>query len=136
VAILGEAHIIVRAITDGVGDDIKRAFDNAGANDTLKKNTKAMKGNGDEALALAKKFHALNRTGMTMQGGLGAILGAVQSLVSGGIIPLIGTLGQAATSGVALVGVFAAIKIGSVVAKSAMSGISQAVSQASTGNSA
>ena len=135
-AILGEAHIIVRAITDGVNDDIKRAFDNAGVNDNIRKNTKAMKSNAGEALALAQAFHKLNRVGMTMQGGFGAILGALQTLVSGGIIPLIATLGQAATAGVAMVGVFAAIKVGTMVAKSAMKGISQAVSASATGNSA
>lgn len=135
-AILGEAHIIVRAITDGVGDDIKRAFDDSGVNNAIKKNTKAMKGGDDQALNMARAFHKLNRVSMSLQGGIGALLGGVSALVSGGIIPLIATLGQAATSGVALVGVFAAVKVGTMVAKSALKGVSQAASAASTGNSA
>lgn len=71
-AILGEAHIIVRAITDGVGDDIKRAFEGSGANESVKKNSKALKGNAAEALAASKAWTKLNRTGMVLQGAIGA----------------------------------------------------------------
>jgi hypothetical protein len=135
-AILGEAHIIVRAITDGVENDIKRAFDQSGANDAMRRNSKAMKGNAMEALKASQAFTKLNRVGMLMQGIIGALAGGITALVSGGLIPLIAALGQAATAGVVLVSTFAAIKVGSMVAKSAMKGIGQAVSAASTGNSA
>lgn len=135
-AILGEAHIIVRAITDGVENDIKRAFDQSGANDAMRKNSKAMKGNAMEALKASQAFTRLNRVGMLMQGIVGALAGGITALVSGGLIPLIAALGQAAVAGVAVISTFAAIKVGSMVAKSAMKGIGQAVSAASTGNSA
>lgn len=135
-AILGEAHIIVRAITDGVGDDIKRAFNDSGVNESVNKNSKALKSNADKALSASKAWTKLNRTSMVAQGAIGTLAGGVSALVSGGVIPLIAVLGQAATAGVAVVGVFAAIKVGTMVAKSAMKGISQAVNQASNSNMA
>lgn len=135
-AILGEANIIVKAITTGVEEDLKRAMDKVGksganpSKEAGKRVGKAFKeGNAGEAVKASKAWTKLNRTGMVMQGVLGAVIGSVAALGSG-LFALAGAMGQAGAAGVALVSTFAQVKVATMVAKSAMKGIGQAVSAA------
>ncbi len=139
-AVLGEANIIVKAITSGVEDDIKRAFNkvgtganNPGAQAGERVGRAFRQASVREAVAASKAFTRLMRVSMVLTGFIGALVGSIGTLVSG-LIPLIGALGQAASTGMVLVNTMAAMKVASMVAKSAMNGISQAVGAASKSN--
>lgn len=153
-AVVGEAHIIVRAITDGVKDDIKRGFSGGGSagrragesigqafkrgfNDGAYKD-KSMFGKlaqglrtaFPEAERTAKAFRRLTRVGYAL-GPLLSILGqSIYSLI-GGLVALGGSLLAAVPSAMALVNAFVAIKVASAIAKFALGGIGKAVQQAS-----
>lgn len=147
-AIVGEAHILVKAITTGVEKDIERGF---GGTDriarsygdrTSKSFTKAFSKNSggvfrklnsafDAAAKRAEVTRAawakLQKTGFVLQTAVGTLLGSVGALI-GGLGALIGAAGGAATAGVALVGVFVSLKLASAAAKMALSGVGKAVS--------
>ena len=148
-AVVGHAEIIVKAITKGVKDDIRRGFDgiekdaqtvgnNVGKsfNDGL---SKGMGGGGSkgtigrftkESEELARSFHRGIRSSYKFQAGLGALLQSVMAL-GGGLLALIGNMAGAAASGVALVGVMAQLKVATLVGKQAFHGIMAAVKQSS-----
>ena len=153
-AVVGEAHIIVRAITDGVKDDIKRGFSGGGTsgrragesigqafkrgfNDGAYKD-KSMFGKlaqglrtaFPEAERTAKAFRRLTRVGYAL-GPLLSILGQSLYSVIGGLVALGGSLLAAVPSVMALVNAFVAIKVASAIAKFALGGIGKAVQQAS-----
>jgi len=137
-AVLGEAHVIVRAITTGFEKSIKDAADRAGvqagaAGDSVSKafNKGMNKMDANKAIAASKAWTALMRVGFALQGAIGALVGSVASLI-GGLEGIIAVTGQAAASGLVLVNVFASMKIASMVAKSALGGVMEAV-RASTG---
>jgi phage-related protein len=153
-AVVGEAHIIVRAITDGVKDDIKRGFSGGGTsgrragesigqafkrgfNDGAYKD-KSMFGKLAQGLrtafpqaeATAKAFRRLTRVGYAL-GPLLSILGqSIYSLV-GGLVALGGSVLAAVPSLMALVNAFVAVKVATAIAKFALGGIGKAVQQAS-----
>ncbi len=137
-AVLGEAHVIVRAITTGFEKSIKDAADRAGvqagaAGENVSKafNKGMNKMDASKAIAASKAWTALMRVGFLLQGAIGALVGSVATLV-GGLEGIIAVTGQAATAGLVLVNVFSAMKIASMVAKSALGGVMEAV-RASTG---
>ena len=150
-AVVGHAEIIVRAITKGVKDDIKRGFDGiskdaATAGDdvgkSFNKGLRSVIGDGgksgmgkftQQSEALARSFHKGIRSSYKFQAGLGALLQNVMAL-GGGLLALAGNMGGAAASGIALVGVMAQMKVATLVGKQAFHGIMAAVKQADKAN--
>lgn len=155
-AIVGQAYVVVRAITDKVEADIKRGFNGASASagragtdmgnaltrglgDAFKKNNsftslnKQLKTLYPEADRAAESFTRLMRSGYVAQSGLGALVGSIGALV-GGLGALAGAAGAAAGSLVALGSAAIALKVGFGVAGFALKGISQAVSAATKTN--
>jgi phage-related protein len=153
-ALVGEAHIIVRAITDGVKDDIKRGFSGGGtagrrAGESIGQAFKRGFNDGaykdktifgklaaglrtafPEAERTAKAFRRLTRVGYAL-GPLLSILGqSIYSLI-GGLVALGGSVLAAVPSIMALVNTFIAMKVASSIAKFALGGIGKAVQQAS-----
>ena len=148
-ALVGEAHILVRAITTGVEKDIERGF---GGIDRIAKNygkltgasfskaftsgsnvgafkrlNNAMQAVKDKAEATRKAWVSLQRTGFVLQTAVGVLAGSLGAVV-GGLGALIGAAGGAAASGIALVGVFVSLKLASVAAKLALGGVGKALS--------
>lgn len=135
-AVVGDAYIIVRAVTTAVKKDIADGF-----KDVKGQTTKAGEEAGDGFSAgFAKNFNRsaeqareafgkLIRRGYYMQSAFGAAAGSVSALV-GGIGAFVGVAGAAASSGVALGAAMAQIKVASLVGKSAFKGISEAVGAA------
>ena len=155
-AVVGQAYVVVRAITDKVEQDIKRGFSGAstsahragsdmgnaltrGLGNSFKKNNSFTKLNNQikelypEANNAATAFTKLMRTGYTAQAGLGALGGSIGALV-GGLGALVGAAGAASGSLIALGGAAIALKVGFGVAGFALKGISQAVSAATKTN--
>lgn len=151
-ALVGEAHIIVRAITKDVAGDIANALrgvegvaSSAGSKvgtkfarsfrstngsmfDKLKAGMSSVAGEAEVARAAWVK---LQKTGFVLQSTIGVLAGSIGSLV-GGLGALAGALGGAAASGVALAGTLVSLKIGASVAKLALSGIAAAVQKLTT----
>ena len=147
-AVVGEAHIIVRAITNQVERDIKRGFEglsDAGdkAGDNLGKSfrkslDKQMSASGPGKLADALRglvpdaegvylqFRRLTRIGFAVQAGFGAIVGSIGAIV-GGLGALIGVAGGAAAALVAVGGAAASIGATFGLAKFALGGIGEAL---------
>lgn len=135
-AVVGEAHIVVRAITTSVKDDIRRGFD--GVEDTVKRTGKniAKSFQSDfarESDAAREKWAALTKTSFGLQTAVGSLAAGVSSL-AGGLGALAGAAGGAAGSLVALGSAAVALKVGFGVAKFAMGGIMQAVQAATKAN--
>lgn len=128
-AIVGEAYILVRAITTEIKKDIASGFDGVKGQSTKEGSAAGQAfGQGfgnkmrDEATQSARAFHALMRKGYSIQAGIGAAATSISALI-GGLGALGGALMGAAASGVAFVGVMAQIKVGSAVAKLAFKGV-------------
>jgi hypothetical protein len=137
-AVVGEAYILVRAITTEIKKDIANGFEGVRGQST-KEGTAAGQAFGkgfgnkmrDEATASAKAFHQLMRRGYAVQAGIGAAATSISALI-GGLGALGGALIGAAASGIALVGVMAQIKVAGMVGKMAFKGVMEAVKK--TGN--
>jgi hypothetical protein len=157
VAVVGEAHILVRAITTGVQNDIKRAFQGlSGESGAARRSGESLgdafsrgfsRSNGSTftkiaegintmnpaAAQAAKRFQSLVRIGYTVGSSLGLIVGGIASLASG-FISLIGAAGMASTSLLGVVGALVNLRIGAFVASFALKGISQAFTAATGAN--
>jgi hypothetical protein len=150
--VVGEAHIIVRAITTNVAKDIKNGFDGVGG--------EAGKSSGRAGRTLAQKFQeGMNRSVKTTVFGKWAdglremapaaeatrdsinqmiisgyktsamapiIIGSI-GVIIGGLSALIGSALGAAASFTALIGVFMAFKLATMVGKMALEGVAEAV---------
>lgn len=149
-AIVGEAHIIVRALTNKVDGDIKRGFSgistsvarkagesmgNAftrGFNQSANSNVFSRLANGLRAMspqaeATRKAFAAMVKVGMTLQTALGVLIGGISAVI-GGLVGLIGSAGGAAAS-LAIVGNAGfAMAAGMIAAKLALGGVGKALS--------
>ena len=135
-AVVGEAHIVVRAITTSVKDDIRRGFD--GVDDTIKKTgtriAKTFQSDFAESAESARQqWQKLAKSGFALQTALGTVAGGLSSLV-GGLGAVIGAAGGAAASLVAIGSAAVTLGVGLKIASFAMSGISQAVAQATKAN--
>ena len=75
------------------------------------------------------QFYRFQRVGYTLQTIFGVLAGSIGSLV-GGLMALIGVIGQAAVSAVAAGSAFLSLGAGAIAARMAMGGISNAVKQA------
>jgi hypothetical protein len=156
VAVVGEAHILVRAITTGVENDIKRAFKglsgqggsarrsgdslgqafSRGFNSRVNGNifskiTDGLNSMSPAALGARKQFQSLVRTGYTLGTAVSVIIGGIASLASG-FISLAGAAGAASVSALGLVGTFANLRIGAFAASLALGGVSAAVGRATS----
>jgi hypothetical protein len=153
-AIVGDAEIIVRAITTNVEKDIRNGFrgmDKVGATagrNVAKSFNQELSKLGDgtaldrfgkklESLApgaksVASVFNSLVRAGFFLQSGLGAIAGSLGAVV-GGLGALIGVAGGATPAIAALGGAFGSLIVGMQVAKGAFKGIGSALSQLQRG---
>jgi hypothetical protein len=138
VAVVGEAYILVRAITTEIKKDIANGFDGVKGQSTKEgKSAGNAFGQGfgdtmrDQATQSARAFFQLMRRGYSVQAGIGAALTSVSALI-GALGALSGTLVGAATSGIALVGVMAQLKVASMVGKMAFKGITQAIQDTGT----
>ena len=151
-AVVGHAEIIVKAITKGVKEDIRRGFDGIekdaqAAGDNIGKSfndglSKGLGGGGSkgaigrfsrESEQLAREFHKGIRSSYKFQAGIGALLQSVMAL-GGGLLALAGNMAGAAASGAAFIGIMAQMKIATLVGKQAFHGIGAAVKQATTIN--
>ena len=156
-AVVGSAYVVVRAITDKVESDIKRAF--RGSTVTAGKAGRDMgsaltrglnlgaKNNKFNALAnqlrtlypeadqAASSFTSLVRRGYVAQAGIGALAGSVGALV-GGLGGLVGAIGGAAPALVALGTAAITAKVGMSIAKFSLGGVSEAVKNATKPTSA
>jgi hypothetical protein len=131
-AVVGEAHIIVRAITTTVKDDIRRGF--SGVGDIVSKAGKDISRSfktdfAREAEAARKAWQRLTKTGFVLQTALGVVAGGIGSLALS-IGGLVGAVGGAAASLASLSGIIASFPAAIATAKLAFSGIGQALSAA------
>ena len=143
-AVVGEARIIVRAITDGVASDITRALREAqggvdkegnvlgkkmseGINKGFGKNA-AFQKLADEARSAREAFSGLQRKGYYVQTALGVLAGTIGSLV-GAIGGLVGALGAAAPSLVAFGGAAIGMGLGMKLASLALKGVTGPLAQ-------
>jgi hypothetical protein len=129
-AVVGEAHVIVRAITTSVRDDIKKGF--SGVEDEVSKAGRKMARTfqndfSREAEGARQAFAKLQKTGFVLQTALGGIVGAIGSVI-GALGALIGAAGGAAASVVALGNVIVAMPAIMGVFKFALGGVGAAVS--------
>lgn len=136
-AVVGEARIVVRAITAGVGEQISASLRKASAetskvgdqigkdlNNSIKKSTsKSPFGNlAKDALAARDAFSNLQRSGFFMQSAIGGLAGSIGSLV-GALGGLIGALGAAAPSMAAVAGAAVGLGLGMKLAGMALGGV-------------
>jgi hypothetical protein len=151
-AIVGEAHIIVRAITTSVEKDIRKGFSGiSGAGSEAGNNlgrsfrkaldsqmnesgpgklANALRGLVPEAEQAYQGFRRLVRIGYPLQSGLGAIGGSIGA-VAGGLGALIGVAGGAAAALVAVASAGVGIGTGFGLAKFALGGVGEALREAS-----
>lgn len=131
-AVVGEAHILVRAVTTQVKKDIQSGL-------------KGLKGQGTESgeqfgkgfgQGLAgqmgqaqKSFSSLMRRGYLLQSALGAVAGSAGALV-GGLASLAGAAAVAGSSVTVLLNGMVALKVATSVGGMALKGVSQAVAAA------
>ena len=144
-AVVGDAYVVVHAITSGIQKDIKKGFagvdkvgEQVGRDISRKVNQGLAEGNGTrkrifsdafraDAIRSADAFSSLTRAGYLLTPAITAVLGAVGALGSG-LISLVAVLAAAgpaiavlANGFAGLVGLLATVKI-------AFSGVSQAIS--------
>lgn len=158
-AVVGEAHIIVRAITTGVERDIRRAFRglngegasarrsgeslgaafSRGFNTNVNSNIFSKITDGLNTMAPAaegarRRFQSLVRTGYTLGTAVSVVIGGVASLASG-LISLVGAAGAASVSVLGLAGAYVNLGIGAMAARAALGGIGAAVGRATQAQS-
>lgn len=147
-ALVGEAHIVVRALTDKVNNDIKRGFSgiagegkkageglgNAftkGFNKNTNQNmfsrmTDGLKSLVPGAESARKKLQSLERLNYTLGTAIAVVIGGISSLV-GGLAAVGGSAIGAAGSIAVLGNVFASFGMAMVAAKLALGGVGKAL---------
>lgn len=155
-AVVGEAHILVRAITTGVKGDIERAFKglsgeggsarrsgeslgdafSRGFNSSSGKNiftniTNGLNTMNPAAEGARKRFQSLVRTGYSAGTAVSVLIGGVASLASG-FLSLGSAAAVASVSLLGVVGTFVSLRIGAFAAKLALGGIGAAFSSATS----
>jgi hypothetical protein len=150
VPVVGEAHIVVRALTNKVSEDIRKGFDGvrgdiaartgadlgdkfaAGFNKNANQNIFSRISDAIKSMAPASEgarlqLNSLIKAGYKANVAFSLIVGTIGALV-GGLGALIGAAGGAAASLGTLVGYFVSLKVGMSLAGMAMKGVGQAVS--------
>ena len=142
-AVIGDAYIVVKAITTGFENEVKRAASginlerdgknvgrsfsngfNSGVGENL---ARSFDGFGKSALQARAQFQSLVRTGYTLGPLLSILLSGIGSL-GGGFVALAGTVAGAIPSLVVLPGIFTAIGLSALTAFAAFSGVGGAIS--------
>ena len=142
-AVVGDAYIVVKAITSGFERDVRRSLnginlnaDGASIGESFTKgfNNSMAKGLGQkfnfsagEASAAREVFQSLVRTNYVLTASIGPLISSLGSL-GGGFISLVSILGAATPALVVLPGLLAAIGLGAATTMAALSGVSKAVS--------
>jgi phage-related protein len=145
-AVVGEAYVIVRAITNRVRPEIERSFSGLGGvgeragDDVGQGFRRGLNRSGDpfrdltsRAEASRIKLRQLTNIAFFLQPALAGLAGAVGAL-GGGLIILGAAAGSAARSLVALGGVFAALIQGAITLKLAFSGVGEAYAAGARGS--
>jgi hypothetical protein len=143
VAVIGDAYIVVKAITTGFESEVKRAAsginlerDGSSIGKTFSKGFNSGAGGGlarsfddfgKSALQARAQFQSLVRTGYTV-GPLISVLVSSIGTLGGGFVALAGTVAGAIPSLVVLPGIFTAIGLSALTAFAAFSGVSKAIS--------
>ena len=140
-ALVGEAHIVVRAITSGVAGDIKRGFsglgdigDSAGKDvgrsfsRGFAKNNKSIFDSSfiKNAIATNKQLVSLTRTGRTVGTGLAALASGLGALISS-VVALGASVAAAGPSLLVFGSILSSVGIAAITAKLALGGIGAAV---------
>jgi len=153
--VVGEAHIIVRAITTNVAKDIKNGFngvsgsggksaEKAGENLSAKFMRGFNKGSEINFMSGISKglqemtpqaqqgYDAINQLIVTGYKGsvMGSALAGSIGVIIGALVSLVAAAAGAATSITAVIGLFIAMKAATAVAKMAFNGVGEAVQQA------
>jgi phage-related protein len=143
VAVIGDAYIVVRAITSGFENDVRRGVRGI----DLKGDGKSVAGSfargfssgiGDdlggsfakfrkEAEAARVQFQSLVRTSFTLTAALGPLIAGIGSLATG-FVSLVSILGAATPSLVVLPGILTAVGLAAAGTAAAFSGVGKAVS--------
>ena len=140
-ALVGEAHIVVRAITSGVAGDIKRGFSGLGdigdsaGKDVGKSFSKGFAKNNKSifdssfiknAIATNKQLVSLTRTGRTVGTGLAALASGLGALISS-VVALGASVAAAGPSLLVFGSILSSVGIAAITAKLALGGIGAAV---------
>lgn len=143
-AVIGDAYIVVRAITTGFERDVKnavrginledegrrvsstfsRAFGDGIGGGNLERSFKNFRREAEQARI---QFQSLVRTSFTLTAALGPLIAGIGSL-GGGLVSLVSILGAATPSLVVLPGLFTAIGLAAIGTAAAFSGVGKAVS--------
>jgi len=142
-AIVGDAYVVVRAITTGFEDEVRRAasginldrdgrrigqsFSGGFADGMGKDLLRSFRGFEQRALAARRQFQSLIRTGYTLGPVLSQLVSTVGSL-AGGFLSLGSAVLATTPSLVSLVGIFTSLGLAALVTMSAFSGVSNAIS--------
>lgn len=157
-AVVGEANIIVRAITTGFDNDLRRQLRALGGNvgpqgrragesigDAFQRGFSLGAGNifsniasglrelVPDAEAARLQFRSLVRIGYTLGTAITTLIGGISSLV-GGLVILISALGRAAPAAAGLVSAFVQMRVAIGFVTFALRGIGQAVGAATQQN--
>jgi hypothetical protein len=143
VAVIGDAYIVVKAITTGFEAEVKRAAsginlerDGSNIGKTFSKGFNSGAGGGlarsfddfgASALQARAQFQSLVRTGYTIGPLISILVSGIGSL-AGGFVALAGTVAGAIPSLVVLPGIFTAIGLSALTAFAAFSGVGSAIS--------
>jgi hypothetical protein len=147
-AVVGEASVIVRAVTTSVKNDIQRAFDGAGrvgeraGADAGSSFSRGFKSNNNVGALFGKnlsqrdinvfkqareQFLSLARVGYTLGASLTALGGIIGSVI-GGLGTLVAVVGGATPALLGLSGAFLAVAASAAVLKATFGGVGEAIS--------
>ena len=142
-AVVGDAYIVVKAITTGFERDVRRSLnginldgDGASIGESFSRgfNNSISKGLGKkfnfsagEADAARLAFQSLVRTSFTLTAAIGPLIAGLGSL-GGGFVSLVSILGAATPALVVLPGILTAIGLAAITTVAAFSGVGKAVS--------
>ena len=142
-AVVGDAYIVVKAITTGFERDVRRSLNgidigsdgkSIGESFTKGFNNSIAKGLGKkfdfsagEANAARAAFQGLVRTNYVLTASIGPLIAGIGSL-GGGLVSLVSILGAATPALVVLPGILTAIGLAAVTTVAAFSGVGKAVS--------
>jgi hypothetical protein len=143
VAVIGDAYVVVHAITKGFESEVRRATrginleaDGANVGQSFTRGfskgtgsalANAMGDFGKQAIAARQQFQSLVRTSYTVGTALSILVSSIGSL-AGGLAALAGTVAGAIPSLVVLPGIFSAIGLSALTAAAAFSGVGKAIS--------
>jgi phage-related protein len=153
--VVGEAHIVVRAITTNVARDIRNGFNGVSGvggknaqkagedmatrfmrgfnknieNNFLTKLADGMKEVAPQAQASYDAINALIVQGYKMST-VGSVIAGAIGVIIGSLVSLVGAAAGAAASFTAVIGMFLSLKAATAVAKMAFNGVGEAVQQA------